>query len=201
MKKNITLGITGASGIPIAFKLLQQLLVNECNVHLVITNAAIVTIKQETGLSLSANPNIVKRNLIEHLCLFNVEDNLYVYTNTDWYAPMASGSGVSDAMVICPCSMATLGKVAHSIGDDLLVRATDVILKERKNLILVPRETPVSALHLENMYKLASLNVCILLPVMEFYNLPKTIDDIIDSIVGRILDQLEISNSLIKRWG
>ena len=198
--KNITLGITGATGIPIAFTLLKELLVANCQVHLVITAAGVITTKQEIGFSLSSNPNTTKRELIDHLKLSN-GDNLYVYTNNDWYAPIASGSSVSDAMVICPCSMATLGKVANGIGDDLLCRAADVVLKERKNLIIVPRETPLSVIHLGNMQKLASIGVCILPPVPAFYTHPKTIQDIIDTIVSRILDQLGIDNKLTSRWG
>lgn len=198
--RNITLGITGATGIPLAFTLLEQLLEHDCLVHLVISNAGVITTKQETALSLSSNPNTSKRELVDYLKLTN-PDNLYVYTNNDWYAPIASGSSVSDAMVICPCSMATLGKVASGIGDDLLCRAADVILKERKNLILVPRETPFSAIHLANMHTLATLGVCILPPVMTFYTHPKSIQDMTNAIVGRILDQLTISNKLTTRWG
>lgn len=197
--KNITLGITGATGIPIAFTLLKELLSANCHVQLVITSAGMITAKQESGISLSANPNVTKRELFEHLKLSN-SDNLHVYTNNDWYAPIASGSSVSDAMVVCPCSMATLGKVASGIGDDLLCRAADVVIKERKNLILVPRETPLSAIHLANMQKLAELGVCILPPVPAFYTHPKTIQDIIDNIVSRVLDQLHIQNNLSMRW-
>jgi 4-hydroxy-3-polyprenylbenzoate decarboxylase len=198
--RNITLGITGATGIPLAFTLLDQLLKLDCQVHLVITSAGAITANQETGISLSANPNTTRTNLIKHLNLVNSE-NLFVYTNNDWYAPIASGSGVSDAMVICPCSMASLGKVANGIGDDLLCRAADVILKERKNLILAPRETPLSAIHLANMQKLAALQVCILPPMPAFYTHPKSVQDIVDFIVGRILDQLGLKNSLVKPWG
>ncbi|MCC2625281.1 MAG: aromatic acid decarboxylase [Burkholderiales bacterium] len=198
--KNITLGITGATGIPLAFTLLKQLLELNSQVHLVITSAGIITANQETGISLSANPNTTRNSLIKHLNLINC-DNLYVYTNNDWYAPMASGTNVSDAMVICPCSMASLGKIASGIGDDLLCRAADVILKERKNLILVPRETPLSAIHLANMQKLAALQVCILPPMPAFYTHPKSVQDIVDFIVGRILDQLGLTNSLVKPWG
>lgn len=197
---SITLGITGASGIPIAFRLLEQLLANKHSVHLVITTAGIVTVKQETDLSLSANPNTIKELLSKRLKLNNSEE-FFVYTNNDWYAPIASGSSVSDAMVVCPCSMATLGKIANGIGDDLLSRAADVVLKERKNLVLVPRETPLSAIHLANMQKLAAVNVSILPPVPAFYNHPKSIDDIINFIVSRILDQLGVGNKLTPRWG
>ncbi len=198
--KTVTLGITGASGIPIAFTLMQQLLKTKCRVYLVITTAGMITIKQETGVSLSAKPESCKATLSQHLDLENI-DNLSVYTNNDWYSPMASGSSVSDAMVVCPCSMATLGKIAHGIGDDLLSRAADVVLKERKNLILVPRETPLSAVHLQNMQQLAVLGVSILPPVPAFYTHPQTIQDIIDFIVGRILDQIGVPNSLVERWG
>ncbi len=201
MKKNITLGITGASGIPITFALLKELLaINESiRVNLIITQAGMITIKQETGIAMNSNPNQAKETLVNEIKLTNSE-NLFLYGNNDWYAPMASGSSVSDAMVICPCSMATLGKITAGIGDDLLIRAADVILKERKNLILVPRETPLSAIHLANMQKLAELGVSIILPVPAFYSHPKTIEDIINSIVSRILDQLGISNTLSKRW-
>ncbi len=200
IKQNITLGITGATGIPIAFTLLKELLIHKVAVHLVISNPGIVTIKQEVAISLSSNPNTTKRELVQSLQLTNA-DNLFVYTNNDWYSPIASGSSVSDAMVICPCSMATLGKIANGIGDDLLIRAADVIIKERKNLVLVPRETPFSAIHLANMQQLATIGVSILPPVPAFYTHPKTIEDILNGIVSRILDQLNIQNNLSKRWG
>ncbi len=201
MKPNkITLGITGASGIPLAFKLLQELIHKQIEVSLVISQAGLITIKQEVGLSLSSNPNVVHEVLCKYLNLIHV-DKLQIYGINDWFAPIASGSSVSDAMVICPCSMATLGKLSSGIGDDLLLRAADVILKERKNLILVPRETPLSAIHLENMHKLAILGVCILPPVPAFYTHPTSVDDIIDFIVSRILDQLGVDNTLSKRWG
>ena len=198
--KNITLGITGATGTPIAFTLLEHLLELKCKVHLVVTSAGIITANQETGISLSANPNTTASCLIKELNLANSK-NLFVYTNNDWYAPIASGTNVSDAMVICPCSMASLGKIANGIGDDLLCRAADVILKERKNLILVPRETPLSAIHLANMQNLARLQVCILPPMPGFYTHPKTVQDIVDFIVGRILDQLGLVHKLVESWG
>ena len=199
MTKNITLGFTGASGVTIGFNLLQQLLLNNCCVHLVITTAGMITVKQEMNISLSAKPERIKEILVKQLILSNI-DNLFVYTNQDWYAPIASGSSVSDAMVVCPCSMATLAKIASGIGEDLLTRSADVILKERKNLILVPRETPLSAIHLENMLKLANLGVSIIPPTPAFYNHPKTLQDVVDFVVSRVLDQLGINNNLIKRW-
>lgn len=199
MSKNITFAITGASGMPIAFALLKELLKNTCTIHLMISNSGIITVKEEMGISLSANPNIIKNILAETLKLENI-DNFFVYSNNDWYAPIASGSSVSDAMVICPCSMATLGKIAAGVSDDLLARAADVIIKERKNLVVIPRETPFSVIHLENMLKLARLGASIIPPVPAFYTHPKTLQDVIDFIVSRILDQLGINNNLIARW-
>jgi 4-hydroxy-3-polyprenylbenzoate decarboxylase len=200
MDKHITLGISGASGIPIAFSLLKALLASQCLVHLVVTNAGIVTAKQEAGISLAANPNSTKAILVQELELAN-SDRLLVYTNNDWYAPIASGSSTSEAMIVCPCSMATLGKLANGIGDDLLSRAADVVIKERKNLVIVPRETPLSVIHLSNMQKLAALGVSILPPVPAFYTHPQTVQDIIDFIVSRILDQVGVANNLVARWG
>lgn len=186
--------------MPIACTLLRELLKSNHTVYLVVTAAAMITIKQEMAISLSANPEACKKTLHKALNLDNI-DNLNIYTNNDWYSPIASGSNVPDAMVVCPCSMATLAKIAHGLGDDLLTRAADVIMKERKNLVLVPRETPLSSTHLANMQKLAALNVSILPPVPAFYTHPKSIDDIIGFIVSRILDQLGHVNSLISRWG
>ncbi len=198
---NITLGITGASGIPIAFTLLKELLAvsTTSRVNLIITQAGMITIKQESDISLSINPNQTKDILVAQLKLSN-SNNLHVYTNNDWYSPVASGSSVSDAMVICPCSMATLGKIASGIGDDLLCRSADVVLKERRNLVIVPRETPLNAIHLANMQRLAELGVAIVPPVPAFYTHPKSVDDIIKFIVSRILDQLRIENNISPRW-
>lgn len=163
------------------------------------TNAGIITIKEECNFKLSTNPNLAKQKLIEELNLNNT-DHFFVYTNSNWYAPIASGSSVSDAMVVCPCSMASLAKISNGIADDLLHRAADVVLKERKNLILVPRETPLSSIHLDNMSRLAKIGVSILPLMPAFYLHPKSIDDIITYFVSRIFDQLNIKNNLIKRW-
>ena len=126
---------------------------------------------------------------------------LKVFGIQDWYAPMASGSNPGDAMVICPCTMGTLGKVAGGISDDLICRAADVMLKEKRPLILVPRETPFSAIHLENMLKLARLGVRIVPAMPGFYGKPETLDDLIDFVVGKVLDQLGVEHRLLQRWG
>ncbi|HRG61861.1 MAG TPA: flavin prenyltransferase UbiX [Burkholderiales bacterium] len=199
MTLKVTLAITGASGMPYALKLLSELLTRACLVNVVISKAGMLTLKQELDLTLSANVEQSRLKLIETLNLTN-SGNLKLYAIADWFAPMASGSSVDDAMVVCPCSMATLGKIASGIGDDLISRSADVILKERKNLIIVPRETPFSTIHLENMLRLSRLGVAIVAPIPAFYNHPKTLDDVINFIVSRILDQLGINNSLTKRW-
>lgn len=195
----VTLAITGASGIPLATCLLQELLKHNCLVNLVISQAGIVTFHQETGVALSGSPKNIAEILIQQYSLVNPQ-NLQVYGLKDWYAPIASGSSVDDVMIVCPCSMATLAKITAGIGDDLIIRAADVILKERKNLIIVPREMPFSAIHLDNMSKLAHMGVAIIPPIPAFYNHPKTIDDIIKFVVSRILDQAGVVNSLTKRW-
>ena len=199
MNKSIVLAITGASGMPIATELLKKLLLLNCEVHLVFSNAGIITYNHELGKKLSLNAEKCKNNLIEDYQLSNSK-NLFVYSNNDWFSPIASGSSIGDAMVICPCSMATLAKVSNGISDDLLTRAADVIIKERKNLILVPRETPLSQIHLTNMNRLAKIGVSILPPVLTFYHQPKTIDDIIIFIVVKVLDQLQIKHNINKFW-
>ncbi len=186
--------------MPLATCLLQNLLAHACRVNLIISKAGLITYHQELGVALSGIAAHTKEILSQTLNLSNKE-LLQVYANQDWYAPMASGSNVDHAMVICPCSMATLARVASGCGEDLIARAADVCLKERKNLILVPRETPFSALHLENMLKLAHLGAAILPPLPAFYTKPQNIAEIIDFIVSRILDQLGIANQLVKRWG
>lgn len=197
--KSLTLAITGASGMPFAIRLLQELLIHNCRVNLIISKAGLLTLHQEMQLKLSPNPKLLREKLIEQVSLVN-QEKLFVYGVDDWFAPMASGSSVDDTMIICPCSMATLAKVAVGIGDDLICRSADVVLKERRNLIIVPRETPLSAIHLQNMLKLAELGVSVIPPVIAFYNHPKTIEDIIKSVVSRILDQAQITNCLTKRW-
>ena len=208
----VTIGISGASGVILAINLINMLLRNDYYIDLVITKAGIVTINEELDLVLSNNLLQNKKNIfiylnnLSHDKIFNNEHNLFddklsIYNNYDWYAPIASGSSVNSHMIICPCSMATLGKIANGIGDDLLCRATDVILKERKNLIIVPREMPFNSIHLANMLKLSQMGVSITPPIPAFYTKPSTIQDIIDFIVGKILDQIGpmVHNPLV-RW-
>ena len=126
---------------------------------------------------------------------------LTVYGREEWFAPIASGSSVADAMVVCPCTMGTLAAIATGMSDNLIERAADVTLKEQRKLILVPRETPFSALHLENMLKLARLGALILPANPGFYHHPASVQDLVDFVVARILDHLGISHQLMQPWG
>lgn len=129
------------------------------------------------------------------------EGQLSVYGRDDWNAPLASGSNPPDAYVICPCTMGTLAKVAQGMADDLLSRAADVVLKEGRKLIIVPRETPLSVIQLENMLRLAKAGAVILPPSPAFYHHPKDVQGLVDFVVARILDQLGVPHTLMERWG
>ena len=128
-------------------------------------------------------------------------ERLGYYGGDDFFAPVASGSSAPDAMVVCPCSMGSLGRIAAGLSSSLLERVADVMLKEGRPLLLVPRETPLSAIHLENMLKLARLGVRIVPPMPAFYHHPQSLDDLVDFVVGKVLDQLGVEHRLFKRWG
>ncbi|MBI4936634.1 MAG: UbiX family flavin prenyltransferase [Nitrosomonadales bacterium] len=197
--KTITLAITGASGLPYSMRLLECLLQSGQRVHLAYSQAAQIVAKQELDFTLPNRPQDAEKMLAERLGKFGGE--LRVYGRDDWYAPMASGSSPGDAMVVCPCTMGTLGKIAGGISDDLICRAADVMLKEKRPLILVPRETPFSAIHLENMLKLSHAGAVILPPNPGFYHHPQSVPDMVDFVVARILDHLAVEHDLVKRWG
>ncbi len=195
----ITLALTGASGLPYAMRLLECLLQSGQRVHLVYSQAAQIVAKQELDFTLPNRPQDAEKLLAQRIGTFSGE--LRVYGRDDWYAPMASGSNPGDAMVICPCTMGTLGKIASGISDDLITRAADVMLKEKRALILVPRETPFSAIHLENMLRLSHAGAVILPPNPGFYHHPQSVEDIVDFVVARLLDHLGVVHELVKRWG
>ncbi len=197
--KTITLALTGASGLPYSMRLLECLLQSGQRVHLVYSQAAQIVAKQELDFTLPNRPQDAEKFLAERIGTFSGE--LRVYGRDDWYAPMASGSNPGDAMVICPCTMGTLGKIAGGISDDLITRAADVMLKEKRPLILVPRETPFSAIHLENMLRLSHAGAVILPPNPGFYHHPQSVQDIVDFVVARILDHLGVAHKLVQRWG
>lgn len=198
--RTIALAFTGASGMPYGMRLLECLLgVENLQVHLVYSQAAQVVAQQEMGIKLSSRPSEVDAALSAR---FNIPPNkLRVFGREEWFAPMASGSNPPDAYVVCPCTMGTLAKIAAGISDDLLCRAADVTLKEGKKLILVPRETPLSIIHLENMLSLARAGAIILPPNPGFYHQPQSVQDLVDFVVARILDHLDVPHQLIQPWG
>lgn len=197
--KTVTVALTGASGLPFGLSLIDRLLAAGVRVWVLYSQAAQVVARQEMDLTLPSRPAEFKQWLLERNAV--APEQVEVFGREEWFAPVASGSNPADAMVICPCSMGTLAAVATGMSDNLIERAADVSIKEGRKLVLVPRETPLSVIHLENMLKLARLGVVILPPVPAFYTHPRSIDDIIDFVVSRILDQLGVPNQLIPRWG
>lgn len=199
MSKTIAVAMTGASGTAYGLRLVECLLHADARVWLMISRAARVVARQESGLELPDAPHEAQRQLSERFGAAG--GRLAVFDHEDWFAPPASGSNPPDACVICPCSMGTLGRVAAGLSDDLIARVADVALKEGRKLVLVPRETPFSAIHLENMLRLSRAGAVILPPCPGFYHHPQSIADMVDFVVARILDQLGIGHSLTPRWG
>jgi 4-hydroxy-3-polyprenylbenzoate decarboxylase len=195
----LALAITGASGAAYALRLLQMLLQQGERVDLMVSAPGQVVISMETSLKLPGQPAGIQRLLSEKFAA--EEGQLRVFGREEWTAPLASGSSAPRAMVVCPCTTGTLAGIAAGSSQNLIERAADVTLKEGRKLVLVPRETPFSAIHLKNMLKLARLGVIILPPNPGFYHNPASIDDLIDFVVARILDQLDIDNALSPRWG
>jgi 4-hydroxy-3-polyprenylbenzoate decarboxylase len=187
-------GVTGASGIRYAVRLLQVLpsLVDE--VHVVISESALRVLSDEEGISIGQSSLSYER-----LCNSQAS-NVTFYNPKDIGARIASGSMVTNGMVVIPCSMATLGALAHGVPTHLVHRAADVVMKEGRKLIVVPRETPLSPIHLENMLTLSRYGVRVLPAMPAFYSQPKTIDDLINHMVMKVLDTMGIPNSLVGRW-
>jgi 4-hydroxy-3-polyprenylbenzoate decarboxylase len=178
----IVVGITGASGAPYARRLLEVLPRGHCEVSVVLSSTA---------------PEVWA-----HECMTPVEQFGYpIFSGRDYTAPFASGSSAPDAMVIVPASMSSIARIAHGISDNLLTRAADVVLKERKKLVVVPRETPLSEIHLENMLKLTRAGALIVPASPSFYGKPTTIDGLLDTVIARVCDQLGVPHTLARRWG
>jgi flavin prenyltransferase len=184
VRPKLIVGMTGSTGAIFGVRLLQALQGSDVETHLVMSKWGGRTLIHET-------PFTVKQVS---------EMAAYSYGPDDQGAAISSGSFVTSGMVVCPCSVRTLAAIAHGYGDHLIHRAADVILKERRKLVLVVRESPLNAIHLENMLKLSRLGVVILPPVPAFYNHPQTLDDMVNHIVMRILDQFDIHLDLMKRW-
>jgi 4-hydroxy-3-polyprenylbenzoate decarboxylase len=197
--KTVAVAFTGASGMPYGLRLLECLIAARARVFLLYSPAAQVVAKQELELTLPTQPAAATSYFAER---YRAEPGqLTVFGREDWMSPVASGSNPPDAMAVCPCSMGTLGALAAGLADNLIARAADVMLKERRTLVLVPRETPLSAIHLENMLKLSRAGAIILPPSPGFYAHPRTVEDLVDFVVARVLDQLGVGHALGPRWG
>lgn len=194
-QKAIVVGITGASGSVYGVKLIETLLEMEFTVHLVVSGAGWRVLKEELGWK-SSNREETLQGQFGHL-----PGKLVYHNVADIGASIASGSFLTYGMIVMPCSMGTLSSIASGASDNLMARAADVMLKEGRPLVLVPRETPLHAIHLENMLKLARLGVRIIPAMPAFYFGPQTIDDLVKFLVGKVLDNLGIEHALFKRWG
>lgn len=199
MSDTVCLALTGASGMPYGIRLLECLLAAGCRVQLLYSQAAQIVARQEMGLELPSRAAAVQATLRERYAA--LPGTLAVYGREEWFAPVASGSNPPDAMVVCPCSMGTLAAIAQGLADNLIERAADVVMKEGRKLVLVPRETPLSAIHLENMLRLSRAGAVILPPNPGFYHRPQSVEAIVDFVVARILDQLRVPHALMQRWG
>lgn len=199
MKQTITLIMTGASGVQYGLRLLECLLQDGHQVFLLLSRPAQVVINTETDHHLPGRASEIQAYFSG---LYRAEPGqLQVFEREQWSAPIASGSAVADATVVCPCTAGTLSAIACGSSRNLIERAADVALKERKKLILVVRETPFSEIHLENMLKLARMGVIIMPANPGFYQRPQTVRELIDFMVARVLDHLNIPHTLLPRWG
>ncbi len=191
--KNIILAMTGASGAPFGVRILEELL-KSAAVHLIISSNTFPIISDETGLDWTGETQDKIRKQFG-------TDRLFFHEDRQMESPVASGSFKTDGMLVVPCSMKTLAGIANGYANNLIERAADVTIKEGRRLLLAPREMPFSAIHLENMLKLARLGVTIAPPVPAFYHHPENLDDMIEFITGKILDTFGIEHDLFKRWG
>ncbi|MDH7554954.1 MAG: UbiX family flavin prenyltransferase [Spirochaetota bacterium] len=188
--------ITGASGAILGIRLIEELL--QCNkeVTCIVSQSAWQVINYELQTDAKTIKAILKNRNVQN----NLLENLKEYSPDDFFAPVASGSFPFDAAVVIPASMKTVAAIAHGYADNLIHRVCDIALKEKRTLIVVPRETPMSAIHLHNLYMIALNGTSVVMPLPAFYNFPKTIDDVINFVVGRVLDLLHIEHTLYKRW-
>ena len=197
--KRITLALTGASGAAYGVRLLERLLAADYRVYLLLSDAARVVIATELGETWPTDADACARWLEQRFAA--AEGTIELSSRLDWFSPVASGSAAPKQMVIAPCSMGTVSAIAHGASDNLIERAADVVLKEGRKLVLVPREAPFSVIHLENMLRLARAGAVILPPNPGFYHHPQNIGDIVDFVVARILDQIAVPHTLMQRWG
>ncbi len=195
----ITLAITGASGANYALRLIECLITANYRLYVLCSSAGRIVLDTEVGLKLPASPDAASKLLTEK---FNAKaEQITVFGKEQWFSPVASGSAAPKQMVVCPCSTGTLAAISQGMSDNLIERAADVVIKERGQLILIARETPYSTIHLQNMLSLSQMGVTIMPASPGFYHQPKSIEDLIDFMVGRILDHINIEQSIMPRWG
>jgi 4-hydroxy-3-polyprenylbenzoate decarboxylase len=195
----IAVALTGASGMPYGLRLIECLIAHGAAVYLLYSQAAHIVAKQELDLVIPSRPQEAEQYFSDRYGA--KPGQLRAFGREDWFSPVASGSNPADAMVICPCTMGTLASIAAGLSDNLIERAADVMLKEQRKLILVPRETPFSVLHLENMLRLAKAGAVMLPANPGFYHHPSRVEDLVDFVVARVLDHLGIPHELMRRWG
>ncbi|MFZ9666821.1 MAG: flavin prenyltransferase UbiX [Steroidobacteraceae bacterium] len=195
----VSVGLTGASGAQYGLRLIECLIKADYTVYVMFTKAAQIVVGSETDCRLPGRTAEQTRYLST---LYGARDGqLRVFGDEEWTSPVASGSGAPLRMAVCPASMATVSEIANGASENLLERAADVVIKERGNLVIVPRETPFSTIHLENMLRLSRAGVSILPANPGFYNRPAQVEELVDFIVARVLDQFGIEHELMKRWG
>lgn len=191
--KKFIVGITGASGVIYGVRLVEELLRRDFEVHLIVSDAACIVLEQELDWDFSAGREQTFYKQFP-------EGNLRYYDNSDIAAPVASGSFLTSAMLVIPCTMSTLSAIAHGSSNNLITRAADVMLKERRSLILLPRETPLNIIHLRNMLLLAEMGAEIVPAMPAFYSRPETVTDMVSFMVGKVLDLMQIPHSLFRRY-
>lgn len=197
-QKQIFIALTGASGSMYGLRLAEQLCLNGFQVTFSASCSGTAVCLEETGLDLSGDLDKALQRLYDHL---EISSGIRLVHPDDLFSAAASGSSAPDALVVCPCSMGTLARIAAGTSGNLIERCADVMLKERRPLLLVPRETPLSDIHLENMLKLSRSGARIIPAMPGFYGRPESVLDLVDFVVGKIMDQLGIDNDLYKRWG
>ena len=196
--KQIVVAITGASGSIYGLRLVEELLRAECRVTLLLSKSGLAVLCYETGLAWQGSAEQLQQQMRQH---FGVAGQLRHYAADDLFAPVASGSSAPDAVVIAPCSMGTAGRIAAGISDNLIERVADVALKERRGLLLLPRETPLNQIHLENLLRLSRAGAQIVPAMPAFYHRPTELAELVDFMVGKLLDALGFQHRLFTRWG
>jgi 4-hydroxy-3-polyprenylbenzoate decarboxylase len=198
MLKKVFVAMTGASGSIYGLRLVEQLCLSGVEVTFTASDSGTQVCREESRLDLSGDLEKAEARLYAHL---EIETGLTMVHPDDLFCPAASGSAAPDAMVIAPCSMGTLARIACGISGNLIERAADVMIKEHRPLLLIPRETPLSTIHLENMLRLSRAGVQIIPAMPAFYHKPDSVIEMVDFVVGKVLDQLCIEHELYRRWG